>query len=167
LTWVLFGIWHGAGWTFMLLGVLQGLAIIFEFYTKKWRTRLFSGMPGTVRKWTGRILTYLFYCLTLVFFFSPDLTSVVTFFSKLGEIKGSLSDMIRPDILIMTILFIGLFMIFEILKNDHNTLYSTLERSIFNSRIPGRVFRWTFYFGMMAVIFVLSNNVQQFIYFQF
>jgi D-alanyl-lipoteichoic acid acyltransferase DltB (MBOAT superfamily) len=35
LTWVLFGIWHGAGWNFMLLGFLQVLAIYYEFSTKK------------------------------------------------------------------------------------------------------------------------------------
>ena len=81
LTWTLFGIWHGAGWNFMVLGLVQGLAMIYEFFTKKWRQLLFSKLPVRVRIWIGRGLTYCFYACSLVFFFSPNPQSAFDFIS--------------------------------------------------------------------------------------
>ena len=61
ITWVLFGIWHGAGWNFMLLGFLQAFAIYYEYQTKRRRAAIFSRLPEITRKWTGRFFTYCFY----------------------------------------------------------------------------------------------------------
>ena len=41
ITWMLFGIWHGAGWIFMLLGFLQAVAIYYEVFTRKIRFKFF------------------------------------------------------------------------------------------------------------------------------
>ena len=49
ITFTLFGIWHGAGWTFMILGFLQAVAINYEFFTKKWRVAVFSRMTDSSR----------------------------------------------------------------------------------------------------------------------
>ena len=39
LTMVLCGLWHGAGWTFVVWGLLQGLFLVLSFLTKKMRRR--------------------------------------------------------------------------------------------------------------------------------
>ncbi len=56
LTWILFGIWHGAGWNFMALGFLQALVIYYEFRTKKSRNALFSLLPGFTDSWQAGCL---------------------------------------------------------------------------------------------------------------
>lgn len=167
VTWILFGIWHGAGWNFMLLGVLQGSAILYEFFTKKLRTNLFSRIPNYPRKWVGRIFTYLFYSFSLVFFFSSDIDSVVALFSRLNDVRGSLGDNIRMDVLLVTLFFIFAFMSLEIVRNDFSITFYKLENFWMKDAFKNRIIRWTIYFVVIAIVFILSNDVQQFIYFQF
>ena len=60
LTMVLCGLWHGAGWTFVLWGALHGLAIIFAVV---WRR--FLPVP---HQWIGWAATLAFYLLSAVIF---------------------------------------------------------------------------------------------------
>ncbi|MBN2613910.1 MAG: MBOAT family protein [Bacteroidales bacterium] len=167
VTWLLFGIWHGAGWNFMLLGLLQALAIIYEYFTKKWRLMLFSKMPGYLSSLIGRILTYLFYAASLVFFFASDLKSVSIFFSKLFELSNLIIKGIRLEILLLVMLFVFIFLVFEIIYNDFRKIYDKLELFWLSQKQTLRMFRWALYFVILSIIFVFSNEVQQFIYFQF
>ncbi|MBK6344434.1 MAG: hypothetical protein IPF68_00625 [Bacteroidales bacterium] len=40
------GIWHGANWTFIMVGILQGIAISYEFASKKKRLEIASKLPS-------------------------------------------------------------------------------------------------------------------------
>jgi D-alanyl-lipoteichoic acid acyltransferase DltB (MBOAT superfamily) len=168
LTWILFGIWHGAGWTFMLLGFLQALAIYYEFSTKKLRVKIFSRFPKFFRAWSGRILTFLFYGTSLVFFFAPDITSVITFFTKLPFSGNDLPPgIIRIEIFQLVLVFIFIFLLFEVLKNDFSNIFNKIESYWLSNNIINRIFRWSVYCILITIILVFRNDVQQFIYFQF
>ena len=167
VTWLLFGIWHGAGWTFMLLGILQAIAIYYEFSTKRLRNRVFSKMPKPLRILMGRILTYLFYGVSLVFFFAPDMNSVILFFSKLFPLEGYVPVGIRDEIYFLVMFFVILFMLFEILQNDFNRAYSKIESFWLRNSYSGITVRWALYFLLMTVVIVFNKDVQQFIYFKF
>ena len=39
ITFIIFGIWHGANWTFVFFGFFQGIALIYEALSKKMRKR--------------------------------------------------------------------------------------------------------------------------------
>nr|WP_321409485.1 MBOAT family O-acyltransferase [uncultured Carboxylicivirga sp.] len=168
LTWTLFGIWHGAGWNFMILGVIQAIAIIYEFFTKGWRKRFFTKWPGSLRIWTGRSLTYLFYAFSLVFFFSPDLGKAFSFLSGLG---GHWDALILPInqkvVLLFTLLLVIIFMTGELLANDYPAMFSRYSVGWQKKGTLYRSLRWGLYFWLMAVIIVFKNDVQSFIYFQF
>lgn len=167
VTWTLFGIWHGAGWNFMLLGVLQALAIIYEFFTKRWRARIFAKFNEKFKVWFGRIMTYLFYCVSLVFFFSPDLPSVIRFFSKLFTEGGFVIERVKPEVFYLVFTFMIFFLILEIINNDLSRLYHRIEIFWNSQKIHFRVSRWIFYFFLITSIIILSSKVQNFIYFQF
>ena len=167
VTWLLFGIWHGAGWTFMLLGLLQGIAVYYEFTTKKWRIKFFSRMPELPRKWIGRVSTYLFYGASLVFFFAPDLNSVSIFYTKLFQTDGLIPGGIRQEVFIMVMIFVIIFMVFEILKNDFSNFYSRIEAFWIRNSMKNRIFRWALYFCLITILLILNKEVQEFIYFQF
>ena len=62
------GIWHGANWTFVVVGLLQGVAISYEFITKRKRLEIASKMNPLLVLYGSRLITFLFFCLTLVFF---------------------------------------------------------------------------------------------------
>lgn len=167
VTWLLFGIWHGAGWTFMLLGLMQALAIYYEFSTKRWRNRVFSKMPKVPRILMGRILTYLFYGVSLVFFFAPDLNSVFLFFSKLFPIEAYIPMGIRNEIYLLVMFFVVVLMTFEIIQNDFGKAFTRIEAFWLGKQSWNTIFRWALYILVITVVIVFNRDVQQFIYFQF
>lgn len=167
VTWLLFGIWHGAGWTFMLLGILQALAIYYEFSTKRWRNKVFSKMPEVPRILMGRILTYLFYGISLVFFFAPDMNSVFLFFSKLFPLEFFVPLGIRNEIYLLVIFFVLVLMALEIIQNDFGKAFSKLEAYWLGKQGMSTVVRWGLYLLIITVVIVFNKDVQQFVYFQF
>lgn len=165
LTWTLFGIWHGAGWNFMLLGLLQALAMYYEFRTKKWRIKTLSKLPDFYRKWVGRILTYLFYGISLVFFFSPDLNSVSVFFSRLFKYEHIWTQGILDDLFVFA--WVTAILLFEIIQTDYGKAYSKIEASWTNWISGNRWARWAIYLLIIMLIKHFNFSNPQFIYFQF
>lgn len=167
LTFTLFGIWHGAGWKFMILGLLQALAINYEFFTKKFRLSLFSKVPALIRIWSGRMVTYIFYCGSLIFFFSPNFKSIIIFFSKLFTIKGSFAYVILNKIPLESLVFIFVFMFIEFFNNDYKNIANKMDSIWSGEKRINKLFRWVTYYYAIVTILVLVNEAHQFIYFKF
>ena len=167
------GFWHGAGWTFIIWGLLHGVAsVIFRLFKK--HTNI--PMPY-VLSW---FITFIFIVLARVYFrsesvsqahhifgtlFSPDLSSVKQFISEPSAIFAQAADifvfdtpMNTPVILIcgmMVSLFIVLFM-----KNS----IQMLAEFKFNWRTI-----WLFQFlalVLLTTLFFIQKN-SEFIYFNF
>lgn len=68
------GLWHGADWTFVIWGLINGLALVFEIAFPKLR------FPG---KWINRIITFVTYAISLVFFRSDTLEEALLFLRKM------------------------------------------------------------------------------------
>jgi len=71
------GIWHGAGWTFIVFGALHGIAVIAQ---QAWKD---AGMR--LPHWLGVFVTFHFWLLTLVIFRSPDLSHALHVYQSLFE----------------------------------------------------------------------------------
>jgi alginate O-acetyltransferase complex protein AlgI len=104
ITMVLGGLWHGAAWTFVIWGALQGLGQCFGHVRRTNRER--RGLPGVadgpVRVWVQRFLTFQFVCLGWVFF---NATGTSQAFAVLGRVFsgwGEGSPLITP-LLVLTI----------------------------------------------------------------
>jgi len=165
ITWGLFGIWHGAGWNFMFLGLLQAIAIYYEFVTKKWRSRVFSRFPTLIRIWLGRLATYFFYCVSLTFFFAADLRSGFAYFPALFNDNKMLFERVKLEY--VPLFFVFLFIIFEIIEKDFSQLYHSFI-SIWNADNKISIYmRWLLYFCAIALIIVSKNKIEEFIYIQF
>jgi alginate O-acetyltransferase complex protein AlgI len=160
LTWILFGIWHGAGFNFMVLGLLQALAIYYEFLTKKKRTVLFSKLPNFIRIWTGRVITYCFYGISLVFFFSPDLSTAFKFFSRIKDLSDNFKGSYISEPLLFGLFFALLFMIYETVQNDSITFYARLQNYWTNHRF----FRVIVYFLATTLLVSQLSGNKSFIY---
>jgi len=167
ITWILFGIWHGAGWNFMLLGLLQALAISYEFFTKKLRYRLFSRFPRFFKVWFGRTVTYLFYGGSLVFFFSPDIHSTFSFFTGLFEINGSFINVVLKQIPYSALVLAFLYFVIQLIEEDYENILIRLRYYWSEDWKWSRPFRWSVYTFILAMVFVLGSQSQQFIYAQF
>ena len=76
------GIWHGANWTFIMVGII-GIAISYEFSTKRKRLQIASKLPANVVVFLSRVLTYLFFSFTLIFFNSHNIGDAFYFITHM------------------------------------------------------------------------------------
>lgn len=181
---LLSGIWHGANWTFVIWGILQGIAVM-------WDNLYLIGVKGIdkkgdplikIPKIVGQILTFIYFTLTFVIFRSDNLAVAIQMFKNIfsfritGHIKNIFPLMDLPEIyvikqvlniikpnavnLLYIITLIVLLMISIIVVCGKNTL-EIIDATIIKKRI--------FYYAV--VLFVLSvisfSQVSTFIYFNF
>lgn len=76
IVWFLTGIWHGAGWNFLLWGIYFGIWLLLE---KFWLTRYLERMPGIWRSFYTLMIVFLGWVL----FAHDDLTAGVTYLAGL------------------------------------------------------------------------------------
>lgn len=74
ITFAILGIWHGANWTFLVFGILHGLAVSIELLTKNIRKRLTAKINGFFLDALGRMYTFGFWSFSLIFFRAKSLS---------------------------------------------------------------------------------------------
>ncbi|MFZ1236739.1 MAG: MBOAT family O-acyltransferase [Prevotella sp.] len=161
ITFVVIGVWHGAGLSFALYGLFQGILVIYETAGKKMRGRIKSFL-GT-RMWTvvSILRTYLFFALSLLFFRLPH--AVDTFHVYAHLFDGFNTDIKELRLGISDnnwlVFFLSVFMMFliEWLNGRINLIgYSKMLRA---------PLRWIVYFMIICFIFMFGAfGVQDFIY---
>lgn len=88
------GLWHGANWTYVIWGVLHGLAVIWELLLPKLRFR---------KDWANRLVTGVFWVFTLSIFRSESLEMAWAMMKKLltggwtGFILGLCNTLQLPE----------------------------------------------------------------------
>ena len=70
LTMLLGGLWHGAGWTFVIWGALHGiyLSVFHGFHDWRKRTGRAKPQPSAGGIWAGRVFTFFLVLIAWVFF---------------------------------------------------------------------------------------------------
>lgn len=68
LTFLVLGLWHGASWTYVWFGGINGLFISFEFLTTRSRKKIRKRIAESVNSVGGRVYVFLAFALVLVFF---------------------------------------------------------------------------------------------------
>ncbi|MEO9144889.1 MAG: MBOAT family O-acyltransferase [Ginsengibacter sp.] len=128
LTFFIVGIWHGANLTFVILGLLQGVAIVYEFYTKRYRLKFASRYSKSAVNTLSRIVVFLFMSFSMVFFFANTVGDALYLISHLfSNIHFNRFEFSfihnKPDFLIALLSFMILFFI-EILNEKGKNLMS-------------------------------------------
>jgi alginate O-acetyltransferase complex protein AlgI len=180
VTFLISGIWHGANWTFILWGGLNGIYIVLEtLFIGKSNASNIPLHPPLYHKIRGVIKILFVFCLTCfawIFFRAENISDsfyiiahlfsgVLDFFKNLaniGFVNGVLNKfgITRFEFILSWLLIIVLFLI-EMVK---------YELSIFD-RIKNTptFFRYLLYYAIILsiIFFGTFNSTQQFIYFQF
>jgi len=90
LTMVLGGMWHGAGWTFIVWGGLHGIYLVIN-HAWRWLWSGF-GRPGLVSpgagRLLGRLLTFLAVVVGWVFFRSDSMATAVSMLDGMAGLNG-------------------------------------------------------------------------------
>jgi alginate O-acetyltransferase complex protein AlgI len=159
-TFFLSGLWHGAGWNFIIYGCLHGIAITYEFYTKKQRKKFFKKLPDFISSFIAQISVFGFVIIGFIFFRARNIRHALSYLS--GIFSSSIIS--RPFVsnreLIM-IMVIILFMTIEWFGKKDQYAIAT-----FGFRWPAYI-RYSFYYTLVLSILIFNGSNQQFIYFQF
>lgn len=86
VTFVLIGVWHGAGWHFLLYGALHGAVICLERWHRARRTALgLPPLPQAGLGWLARVaITFNFVAFSRLLFRSADLDAAAAYLAALG-----------------------------------------------------------------------------------
>ena len=150
------GLWHGPAWTFIIFGVLHGVALAANQIWKKKKLK----MPD----WLGWVVTFVFVNITLVFFRSPSvplalhlLHSMLPHVGLLGTsaLKGVLP--ITP-VLIVRPVAIGIVLAFFFRTSQDIAKHSTLN---YRSMVVTALL-----FGL-SIFYMNSTVAKEFVYFAF
>jgi D-alanyl-lipoteichoic acid acyltransferase DltB (MBOAT superfamily) len=164
LTFLIIGIWHGANWTFVILGLLQALAIVYEFFTKRYRLKFASYFPKWITNTTSRILVYVYMSISMVFFFSNSVSDAWYFLTHLFvniEFQYSGYDIINNKFKFL--LSIGCFIILFMFEIMNERGYG-LQKYFVNK---SRWIRWTIYYIIIIIIFLYNSKISDFVYMSF
>jgi len=178
LTFIIGGIWHGAGWTYLIWGGLHGLGIVVH--------RLWSGLYAPsgreLPKAIAWLITFVFVVVCWVFFRADSLHDAfdilsgmmgiqgfilpsfmakkMAFLSEFGIQFGGIFKYIAPvrnDIILMSVVLLALLVISVVCKN------STQFKETFK---PTRTYA-IISAATMVVSLLFTNNPSVFLYFQF
>jgi alginate O-acetyltransferase complex protein AlgI len=72
ITMVVIGVWHGAGWTFVVWGAFNGVLLVIYQLWQSWRG---PGRRTVAGRFVGWALTFSLFVLGGVFFRAPDMTT--------------------------------------------------------------------------------------------
>jgi len=174
-TFLVSGFWHGANWTFVIWGALNGFYLIFSIWTEKLRDRVaaFTGLARHPRlqKYWKVFVTFGLVCFAWIFFRAANLSDAFYIITHLADGWGRIFSVAGFNSVISglgvsrTELLIGVLSI-VFLECVHLVQRHGRIRHMLSSRPAW--FRWIIY---LAVIWgILAFGVfgkNQFIYFQF
>jgi len=174
ITFLLSGFWHGAGWKFIVFGALHGIAVAYEFITRKQRKKLFSRMGQRISNMLSVFFTFLFVDIAWIFFRASTITDALNILKRLPmaapEILHAMGNhkLIARQLLInINIISFSVCMLVIILLEFVHRIEGQGQIYQIVGRKP-KVVRWAIYimsFLLIAYTGVFSNR--QFIYFQF
>jgi D-alanyl-lipoteichoic acid acyltransferase DltB (MBOAT superfamily) len=164
LVWAISGLWHGAGWNFVLWGIISGLFLILAVWLKPVRVRFWE-----VTKWSKetrlhraiQILFTFFLFYFVQFFFRANSTN-----DALQIVQKVFSDWGPVFTGKMTTFALSWFGIIFLLIVEYCQEYYSDSIKIFNSSKV--VVRYFSYATLIVIILKIGVfNGSQFIYFQF
>jgi alginate O-acetyltransferase complex protein AlgI len=165
------GFWHGANWTFIFWGFLNAIYFLPLLLTKSNRKNIGTIAEGRIfpnfREVFQLIFTFSITVFAWIFFRADTLNDafkiVFKIFSDLLQSKfyiDALNFGVWSIGLTLPLLILFFFTIEWIGRNGEYALSSLIKKR-------NILFRWTFYFFIIILIFQFMGKEQNFIYFQF
>jgi alginate O-acetyltransferase complex protein AlgI len=158
------GLWHGANWTFIIWGTLNGFYLVFGIITKKIRNKMISGLRiDRLPRFNIALQilsTFLLTCFARIFFRADSVEQAFTIIKKIVTFNtpGFYKD--------TTMLFYSLIGIFLLMATEFKEeFYQGRFSLLYNRRWTVRTLTCAFLILLIVMIGVFDGG--QFIYFQF
>ena len=90
ITMLLGGLWHGAGWTYVIWGGLHGVFLVVNHVWRGARARYLGAvrLPAGVAEWPARLLTFAAVVVAWVFFRADSLAAARAIFEGMAGLNG-------------------------------------------------------------------------------
>ncbi len=179
ITMLLGGLWHGAGWNFIIWGGLHGVYLIIAHL---WRN-LVGQTQFVGRAAIGRVMTYAAICVAWVFFRSSSINEATIILKGMIGMNGFMTNLKLPPgylgngMLSGLFFALGLLLFVNLLPNTQQ--FMRLFRPVLGNvtkglnGLPGKLV-WQFNAISVFVLTMISCfamtrmfNIQSFIYFRF
>jgi D-alanyl-lipoteichoic acid acyltransferase DltB (MBOAT superfamily) len=167
VTFAISGLWHGAAWTFVVWGVVNGVYLVVGVLTKSMRDGIYRSLGldtgGGVRAVVGVTTTFVLTCVAWVFFRASNLTDagyILTHMWSNWDVSQISTEQFLMRQMPAAVLSIAFLEVAE-------WLHARQPLAIRLARFPV-LFRWPAYVGfVLAVVLFGVYRQSQFIYFQF
>lgn len=166
ITMILGGLWHGAGWTFIIWGGLHGLYLIINHIWRFIKIKLNIQNGGSISAISSQTLTFLLVVVAWVFFRAESVGSAISILSSMSGMNGiSIPTTIEPvvrnlvnfpllngisfegifpnklfsqsNVIVLSTIFLGLVIVF-IFPNTHQIMrkYSVCWEDMVKKDVP-------------------------------
>jgi len=158
------GLWHGANWTYIIWGAINGFYLVFAIVTEKWRNSfnklVYLDRVPKIHRFFQILLTFVLACFAWVFFRANTTQDAFLVIQKAITLNGSLY-IGSPAIFIYSLAGIAFLLAAEF-KSEY------LKESISFLNNPHWLVRKLSYsFLIVTILFFGVFDGGQFIYFQF
>ena len=153
-TMLLGGLWHGAGWTFVLWGGIHGIALVFN--------HVFRQIGGRLPVWISIPLTFFVVNLAWVFFRADDFSHAFNLIFSMFTSQGFMVDISGSSLALpwgrKEIVVLAAFLLVAWFSPNSNQLTEK-----FSFRYP-----WAIAVGVLLLVAVMNlNRITTFLYYQF
>ena len=159
LTFLLSGLWHGAGWNFILWGALNGIFISAEILFKIKSSKI---NKSPVKRVLGIIYVFLFFCFAQIFFRAKNIQEAILVLRQLFSHRfGGLQ---KENIFSKFSLALSLVLICFLFIAEYKFIDGLIETRLSEKKKTNLVFG----IAILSAILILGVFQQlSFIYFQF
>ena len=164
LTFAGLGAWHGAGWNYIIYGLIQGLIIFYEMKTAMIRNKIKNWIGNPLFATLSILRTYLLFAFSMIFFRLESVSDALYYIRNISfsthaswkEVSIGIPDhncIVAGSALV-------LILVYEYFMSKRDLL-EALEKQ------PMLV-RWSIYYLLAIMLFTLGQfNSDSFIYLQF
>lgn len=173
ITFLVSGLWHGANWTYVAWGGLNGVYLILGIWTKDLQAAVCRALrlrpDGAAERSAHRLVTFLLIYVSWVFFRANsigDAFYILAHLTDLGNLlhpetwTGAAGLRVPASEIAGAFAAIGALLVVDVCSERWDVLAAIRARPWW--------FRWALYYGFgFATVFLGRFGGQQFIYFQF
>jgi alginate O-acetyltransferase complex protein AlgI len=163
---VVSGLWHGANWTFIVWGALNGLYQVAYLLTSSPRARLgaFLRLPRWLAGLLSGLLTFHLVLIAWVFFRAASLADASTVLARVAQAAPKLPDLVRAypftGGILLSIGLIVFLLLIEFVEERRPIWEALRARPVYQ--------RWAVYYALLAALLLFGTwNLTQFVYMQF
>lgn len=160
VTFTILGFWHGANWTYIIFGFLQGLILAIEMLTRKQRKNMRKKIPVWLNDGGGILFTVAYFAFASIFFRADTVGEALAIIKKIVLFKGPL--FFDSASMLMFILMALFYIVVHDVKKEF------FDKKIALAQSKHWVVRNGYY--CLLIIIILVTGVfdgGEFIYFQF